>query len=76
MRTIMQGVLREAHWSEPDATLYAMAELLSKIMMNTMEWYFCMMLHFRMISPNDNVFERVGQLHLKFHVDQLMQIWI
>jgi hypothetical protein len=51
-----------------------MAGLLLRIMMNTMEWYFCMLLHLRTMSSNYDVFERMGQLHLKFHADQLMQI--
>jgi hypothetical protein len=51
-----------------------MAGLLPRIMMNTMEWYFRMLFHFRTMSHNDDVFERVGKLHLKFHEDQLMQI--
>jgi hypothetical protein len=74
MRSVIRGVLRGVHWSDEDATLYSVAGLLPRVIVNTMEWYFHMLLHFRTMSRNEDLYERVGKVHLKFHADQLMQI--
>jgi hypothetical protein len=74
MRTVIWGVLRKVHWSENDAMLYAMAGLLPRWIVNTMEWYFHQLIHLLTMSHNNEYYKHVGQVHLKFPAGQLMQI--
>lgn len=38
--------------------------------------YFQLLLHIQTITINEAIYKRVGRLHLKYHTDQLAQIWL